>query len=97
MNRSENDGLKGSPVIEPTVEQDPPRQPTEAQGDGAKQPYVPADGKKKPSLRDNTRVLAIGGGIAAVLLILVLRGIPHQPLVPGKRAGVNRQEQAPKP
>ncbi len=97
MNRAENNGLKGRPVIEPTVEQDPPRQPAEVQGDGAKQPYVPAEGKKKPSLRDNTRVLAIGGGIAAVLLILLVRGIPHQPLSPGKRRGVNKQEQAAKP
>src|SRR5258708_1018718 len=92
MNRAENNGLKGRPVIEPTVEQDPPRQPAEVQGDGAKQPYVPAEGKKKPSLRDNTRVLAIGGGIAAVLLILILRGIPHQPLALGKRGGVNKQQ-----
>ncbi len=57
MNRIENNGTNGSPVIESTVEQDLPRQPSEAQGDGAKQPYVPADGKKKPSFRDSTRVL----------------------------------------
>jgi len=97
MNRVENNGLKGSPVIEPTVEQDLPQQPSEAQGDSAKQPYVPADGKKKPSLRDNTRVLVIGGGIAAVLLILILRGIPHQPLAHGKRGDVNKQQAAKPP
>jgi len=97
MNRTENNGPKGSTVIEPTVEQDSPRKPEEAQGDGAKQPYIPADGKKKSSLRDNTRVLAIGGGIAAVLLILILRGIPHQPLALGKRGGVNKQQAAKPP
>ena len=97
MNRAENNGLKRSPVLEPTVERDVSRQPAEAQGDGAKQPYVPADGKKEPSLRDNTRVLAIVGGIAAVLIVFFLRGIPHQPLAPGKRGVVNKQEQAAKP
>ena len=69
----------------------------EAQNGSAKQPYVPGKGKQKTSLKDNARVLVIGGGIALVLLWLAIAGIPRKPLPTYKTAATGRPQQAPKP
>ncbi len=99
MNRSEGNGLKANSVIEPVVEErlGQNNRPVEVQGEGARQPYVPEKGKQKPALKGNTRVLVIGGGSALVLLLLAIGGIPRKPLVPGKKSGTGKQEQAAKP
>lgn len=100
MNRTEGKGFKANSVIEPVVEEDlgQNNRSVEVQGEHAKQPYVPEKGKQKPSLKDNTRVLVIGGGIALVLLLLAIGGVPRKPLASGKRSGSSStQAQAAKP
>ena len=99
MNRTEGNGFKANSVIEQVVEEDlgQNNRPVAVQGEGAKQPYVPEKGRQKASLKDNTRLLVIGGGIALVLLLLAIGGIPRKPLAPGKRSGTSKQEQAAKP
>ncbi|MGB8129602.1 MAG: hypothetical protein WCG81_07395 [Candidatus Angelobacter sp.] len=100
MNGAEGNGYKATPVIEPVINEDLTKtnQPDgKAQNGSAKQPYVPGKGKQRASLRDNARVLAIGGGIAIVLLWLAVAGIPGKPLPTNKKATTRRQQQAPKP
>ncbi len=99
MNRNEGNGFKASSVIEPVVVKDLGKnnRPVDVQMDGAKQPYVPEKGKPMPSLKDNARVLLIGGGIALVLLLLAIGGIPRKPLPPAtKRSAASSHEQAAK-
>jgi hypothetical protein len=99
MNRNEVNGFKANSLIEPVVVEDPGRniRQVEVEGETAKQPYVPEKAKQKPSLKDNARVLLIGGGIALVLLLLAISGVPRKPLAPLKRSGTSSQEQSAKP
>ncbi len=85
--------------VEPVVVEDLGKnnRPVDVQPDSAKQPYVPEKGKPRPSLKDNARVLVIGGGIALVLFLLAIGGIPRKPPSPGKRSGIPAREQAAKP
>jgi hypothetical protein len=100
MNRAEGNGFKATPVIEPVIEEDLTKSnhtAEVAQNGSAKQPYVPGKSKQKATLKGNARVLAIGGGIALVLLWLVLSGIRRNQLTANKKAATGRQQQAPKP
>jgi hypothetical protein len=99
MNRNEVNGFKANSLVEPVVVEDPGRniRQVEVEGETAKQPYVPEKAKQKPSLKDNARVLLIGGGIALVLLLLAISGVPPKPLAPPKRSGTTSQEQSAKP
>jgi hypothetical protein len=100
MNRAEGTGFKATPVIEPLIAEDLTKSnhtAEVAQDGSAKQPYVPRKGKPKASLKDNARVLLLGGGIAIVLLWLALAGIPRNQLTVNKKAATGRQQQAPKP
>jgi hypothetical protein len=99
MNRNEVNGFKANSLVEPVVVEDPGRniRQVEVEGETAKQPYVPEKAKQKPSLKDNARVLLIGGGIALVLLLLAISGVPPKPLAPPKRSGTSSQEQSAKP
>jgi Bacterial conjugation TrbI-like protein len=99
MNRAEGNGFKATPVIEPVIEEDlrKSNRTAEPQNGSAKQPYVPGKGKQKASLKDNARVLVIGGGIALVLLWLAIAGIPRKPLPTNKTAAPGKQQQVPKP
>ena len=99
MNRNEANGFKASGVIEPVVVEDLAKndRPLDAQDENAKQPYVPKKGKQKPLLKDNARVLFIGGGIALVLLLFAFSGIPRKPMAPGMRSSTKRLEQVAKP
>jgi type F conjugative transfer system protein TrbI len=96
MKRAEGNGFKGHAVIEPVAEEDlgQNNQPVAAQEESAKQPYVPGKGKQRASLKDNARVLVIGGGIALVLLLLAIGGIPRKNPAPAKRSGASKQGQA---
>jgi hypothetical protein len=88
MNRTEGNGLKATPVIEPLIAEDLTKSSHTAevaQNGGVKQPYVPGKGKPKASLKDNARVLVLGGGIAIVLLWLALSGIPRNQLTANKK------------
>src|SRR5471032_1928881 len=98
MNRAEGNGFKATPVIEPVIEEDlgKSNHTAEAQNGSAKQPYVPGKGKQKASLKANARVLAIGGGMALVLLWLAVAGIPRRPVPTSKTADTSRAQQAPK-
>jgi hypothetical protein len=100
MNRAEGNGFKATPVIEPVIEEDLTKSnhtAEVAQNGSAKQPYVPGKGRPKASLKDNARVLLIGGGIAILLLWFALAGIPRNQLTANKKASTGRQQQAPKP
>jgi hypothetical protein len=99
MNRNQVNGFKANSFVEPVVVEDPGKtiRQVEIERETAKQPYVPEKAKQKPSLKDNTRVLLIGGGIALVLLLLAISGVPRKPLAPLKRSGTSSQEQSAKP
>jgi hypothetical protein len=99
MNRNQVNGFKANSLVEPVVVEDPGKniRQVEVEGEIAKQPYVPEKAKQKPSLKDNARVLLIGGGIALVLLLLAISGVPRKPLAPLKRSGTSSQEQSAKP
>jgi hypothetical protein len=98
MNRKEVNGFKANSLIEPVVvDLGKNNRSVDIEGETAKRPYVPEKGKQKPSLKDNARVLVIGGGIALVLLLLAISGIPGKPLAPVKRSGTNSQESGAKP
>jgi len=99
MNRNEVNGFKTNSLVEPVVVEDPGKtiRQVEVEGETVKQPYVPEKAKQKPSLKDNARVLLIGGGIALVLLLLAISGVPRKPLAPLKRSGTSSQEQSAKP
>jgi hypothetical protein len=99
MNRNEVNGFNANSLVEPVVMEDPGKtiRQVEVGGETAKQPYVPEKAKQKPSLKDNARVLLVGGGIALVLLLLAISGVPRKPLAPLKRSGTSSQEQSAKP
>jgi hypothetical protein len=99
MNRNEGNGFESNSLIEPVVVEDLGKnnRPVDVEGETAKQLYVPEKAKQKPSLKDNARVLLIGGGIALVLLLLAITGIPRKPLAPIKRSGTSSQGQVAKP
>jgi hypothetical protein len=99
MNRAEGNGFKATPVIEPVIEEDlgKSNHTTESKDRSAKQLYVPGKGKQKASLKDNARVLAIGGAMGLVLLWLAVAGIPRRPVPTNKTADTRRQQQGPKP
>jgi hypothetical protein len=98
MNRNQVNGFKANSLVEVVVE-DPGKtiRQVEVEGETTKQPYVPEKAKQKPSLKDNARVLLIGGGIALVLLLLAISGVPRKPLAPLKRSGTSSQEESAKP
>jgi hypothetical protein len=98
MNRNQVNGFKANSLVEPVVVEGPGKniRQVEVEGEIAKQPYVPEKAKQKPSLKDNARVLLIGGGIALVLLLLAISGVPRKPLAPLKRSGTSSQEESSK-
>ncbi|MGH9571858.1 MAG: hypothetical protein ACRD4F_19615, partial [Candidatus Angelobacter sp.] len=94
MNRTGANGFKAQTEIEPLVPEDLGKsdRPGAMQDESAKQPYIPKV-KQKAALKENARVLVIGGGIAFILLILAIGAIPRKPLALGKRSATRKQEQ----
>lgn len=81
MKQPDNNGLKGiigvaEPKPEPTQAES--LAPTEAAANN-KQPYVPTDDKHQPTLKENARVVMVGGLVALVLVAFVLVRLPKKP------------------
>jgi hypothetical protein len=81
VKRPDNNGLKGiigvaEPKPEPT--QAETLAPTEAAANN-KQTYVPTDDKHQPILKENARVVMVGGLVALVLVAFVLVRLPKRP------------------
>ncbi|MGH9565227.1 MAG: hypothetical protein ACRD4I_04545, partial [Candidatus Angelobacter sp.] len=94
MNRTGANGFKAQTEIEPLVPEDLGKsdRPGAMQDESAKQPYIPKL-KQKAALKENARVLVIGGGIAFILLLLAIGAIPRKPLALSKRSVTREQEQ----
>jgi hypothetical protein len=75
MNRNEENGFRGTQVLEEPPEQIASGPPPSESGNA---PYVPQKDKTKPSLKDNSRLLVIGAGIVLVLLLLAFNGISRR-------------------
>jgi hypothetical protein len=93
MNRSEENGFRGTQVVE---------EPSEVTGGpppsvNGSAPYVPQKEKAKPSLKDNGRLLVIGAGIVLVLLLLAFNGISRRSSPAQKTSGADRKEQTQTP
>src|SRR6185312_2799725 len=54
-------------------------------------PYVPDKKKQRPSLRDNAKILVMGGGIALVLVLFAIQSAFHT-AVPAKNTGISKQQ-----
>jgi hypothetical protein len=89
MSRNEENGFRGTQVVEEPSEQVSGGPPSTVNGNAA---YVPQKDKAKPSVKDNSRLLVIGAGIVLVLLLLAFNGISRR-LSPGqKTSGVDRKQ-----
>jgi hypothetical protein len=75
MNRTEENGFRGTQVTEEPSEQVSGGAPPSTNSNA---PYVPQKDKAKPSLKDNGRLLLIGAGIVLVLLLLAFNGISRR-------------------
>lgn len=86
MNRNEENGFRGTQVIEEPSEHINDGPPPSVNGNT---PYVPHKDKSKPSLKDNSRLVVIGAGIVLVLLLLAFNGISHRSSPPPKTSAAN--------
>lgn len=94
MNRQEENGFRGTQVVEEPSEQVTDGPPP---GVDSNAPYVPQKDKAKPSLKDNSRLLLIGAGIVLVLLLLAFNGISHRSSPAQKTSGADRKQQTQTP
>jgi hypothetical protein len=94
MNRIHENGSHRTEVEEEPLEQIASGPPSSANGNLA---YVPQKDKLKPSLKDNSRLLVIGAGIVAVLLLLAFNGIYRRSSQPTKNATANGKQQQSQP
>jgi hypothetical protein len=97
MNRNEENGFRGTQVLEEPSEQITSGPPPTENGNA---PYVPQKDKAKPSLKDNSRLLIIGAGIVLVLLLLAFNGISRRSSPSTKTTTANgkqSQTQSPNP
>src|SRR6185312_4034752 len=90
MNQVAQNGSLGTEVVEALPQ---PVSAGAAQAIHCDPPYVPARGSTKLSLQENRRVLAIGGGIVLVLLLLALNGIANKPRVTRPGLSATRDHQ----
>lgn len=93
MNRGEENGLRGTQILEEPSDQINGGPPSIVNGST---PYIPQKDKAKPSLKDNSRLLFIGAGIVLVLLLLAFSGISHRSSAAPKASAANGK-QAPAP
>jgi hypothetical protein len=93
MNRSEENGFRGTQVVEEPSEQVTGGPPPSANG---RAPYVPQKEKAKTSLKGNGRLLVIGAGIVLVLLLLAFNGISRKSS-PGPRTAARNGSQPTQP
>ena len=93
MNGIEQNGFGGIQLEEAPAAPAGIKAPTVENG---KQPFVPEKTKSQPSLRENSRLLLIGGGIVLVLLLLAFNGIPRKssPAKQNPAANAKQQESA---
>src|SRR5579859_7592955 len=75
MNRNEENGFRGTQVVDEPTEQVTVGPRLTANRNA---PFVPQKEKAKPSLKDNSRLLVIGAGIVVVLLLLAFNGISRR-------------------
>jgi hypothetical protein len=94
MNRTEENGFRGTQVAEEPSEQPTGRTPPGTNGNAA---FVPQKDKAKPSLKDNSRLLVIGAGIVLVLLLLAFNGISHRSSPAPKTPGASGKQQQTQP
>ena len=90
MNTTEHNGFRGTASVDERCEQVSAGTPPNANGIP---PYVPVKDKAKPSLKDNARLLLIGGGVVLVLLLLAFNGISHRSLPAQKTSTANGKQQ----
>jgi hypothetical protein len=97
MNRNEENGFRGTQVVEePSVQVIGGPPPSES----GNSPYVPQKDKAKPSLKNNSRLLVIGAGIVLVLLLLAFNGISRRSspaTKPSTASGKLSQSESPNP
>jgi hypothetical protein len=95
MNRNEENGFRGTQVVEEPSEQITSGPPPSENGSA---PYVPQKDKAKPSLKDNGRLLVIGAGIVLMLLLLAFNGISRRSSPTTKTSTANgKQSQSQSP
>ena len=94
MNTTEHNGFRGTAGVDERCEQVSAGTPPSANG---VPPYVPGKDKAKPSLKDNARLLLIGGGIVLVLLLLAFNGISHRSWPARKSSTANGKQQQTQP
>jgi hypothetical protein len=94
MNRSEENGFRGTHVVEEPLEKATAGPPPSANGSA---PYVPQKDRAKPSLKDKSRLLVIGAGIVLVLLLLAFNGISRRSSPAPKTSGANGKQQQTQP
>jgi hypothetical protein len=94
MNRNEENGFRGTQVVEEPSERVIGAPPPSVDGSA---PYVPQRDKAKPSLKDNGRLLVIGTGIVLVLLLLAFNGISRRSSPAQKTSGADRKQQQTQP
>jgi type F conjugative transfer system protein TrbI len=94
MNRNEENGFRGTQVVEEPSEQVTDGPPPSV---NANVPYVPQKADAKPSLKDNSRLLIIGAGIVLVLLLLAFNGISRRSLTAPKTTATNGKQQQTQP
>jgi hypothetical protein len=94
MNRNEENGIRGTQVVEKPSEQVTSAPPASVNGSA---PYVPQKDKAKASLKDNGRLLVIGAGIVLVLLLLAFNGISRRSSPASRTSAANGKQQTQPP
>jgi hypothetical protein len=94
MNRNEENGFRGTQVVDEPSEQINGGPPPSVNGTT---PYVPQKDKAKPSLKDNGGLLVIGAGIVLVLLLLAFNGISRRSSPTQKTSGADRKQRTQTP